>query len=293
MGIRPLRHYYDRNDDRPPPIVIDPAFAIALEPWRAHRARFDAALRKLPAADWTDATRCDAWNVREVVGHLVAVDGFWAFTLGQMVAGAAPTTMLEGFDPSSSTDDLVAATLAVPVPELMDQFTAAGGTTATIFGGFTPDLWARRCESPLGHLPTTCILGHMLWDSWLHERDIFDPMGMAPTPPADELTAVTWFALCFAGLQGGLLGDPHPVGPGPERAIDCILAFDDLPDTALRVRIDEGIEITAVDPTGATHVGSAAELVDGFGGRTPIDQFRDRLPTDLFAQLERAAQTLN
>ncbi len=293
MGIRPLRQYYERDGDVPPEIVIDPAFAIALAPWHSHRTRFDASLRGLATADWERPTRCDAWNVRSVIGHLVVVDGFWALTLGQSRAGAAPATMLEGFDPAGSTDDLVAATLATPVADLMEQFTAAGAATAGIFDALSAQDWQRRCESPLGHLPTTCILGHMMWDSWLHERDIFVPMGTDPGHDAAELLAVTWFALCFAGLQGGLLGDPRPVGPGPDAAIDCTLAFTDLPDVALRVRIGEGIAITAAEPAAATPAGSAVALVDGFAGRTPVDGLRDTLPADLFAQLARASQTLN
>ena len=119
----------------------------------------------------------------------------------------------------------------------------------------------------------------MLWDSWLHERDIFVPMDSAPTPPADELLAVTWFSLCFTGLQGGLLGDQNPVGPGPDAAIDYTLAFEDLPNTALRVRIDEGIEISRRrSDVDAIPVGSAVAFVDAFGGREPLDQFRDTVP---------------
>ncbi len=293
MGIRPLRQHYQRDGDVPPEIAVDPAFAIALEPWRSHRSRFETTLRDLAEPDWERPTRCDAWNVRDVIGHLVVVDGFWALTLGQSRAGAAPATMLEGFDPSRSTDDLVAGTRSTPAPELFEQFTSAGTTAAGIFDAFTAEDWHRRCESPLGHLPATCILGHMLWDSWLHERDIFVPMGADPGRDPAELLAVTWFMVCFAGLQGGLLGDPRPVGPGPEAEIDCTLAFDDLPGPALRVRIGEGIEITAADRASAVPAGSAVELVEGFAGRAPVDQLRDSLPADLFDQLSRASQTLN
>jgi hypothetical protein len=117
-------------------------------------------------------------------------------------------------------------------------------------------------------------------------------MNAAPTSPAEELLAVTWFSLCFSGLQGGLLGDPNPAGPGPDAVIDATLAFDDLPDTALRVRIDDGIEIVAADPQDAIPVGSAAAFVDAFGGRRSTDEFGDVLPADLFAQLTRARLAL-
>jgi uncharacterized protein (TIGR03083 family) len=292
VGQRAVRHYYERDGDRPPTITIDPDFEIAFEPWSVHRARFESELRHLDPADWDRPTRCTEWSVREVVGHLVVVDGFWAFTLGNARDGVPPLTMLEGFDPSSSTDDLVKATLTTPVSELLDQFSAAAATTTELLSSFTKEQWRNRTESPLGHLPPPILLGHMLWDSWLHERDILEPMNAAPTSPAEELLAVTWFSLCFSGLQGGLLGDPNPAGPGPDAVIDATLAFDDLPDTALRVRIDDGIEIVAADPQDAIPVGSAAAFVDAFGGRRSTDEFGDVLPADLFAQLTRARLAL-
>ena len=292
MGIRPLRQYYQRDGDAPPVVSIDPAFAIVLEPWRAHRTRFDAALRALPVDGWTRATRCSEWNVREVIGHLVVVDGFWGLTLSNARDGAAPTSFLDGFDPTNSTDDLVAATLPVPISELIEQSRAATLNVAGILDSFGPDSWTNCGESPLGHLPATVLAGHMLWDSWLHERDIFEPMGIAPESSADELTAVTWFALCFAALQGGLLDDPNAVGDAPESPIDCALTFDDLPGRALRVQIDEGLAISAADPADAVPAGSAVAFVDACAGRGPLAKALNGLPADLAAQLSRAALVL-
>ena len=292
MGIRPLRQYYERDGDAPPVISIDPAFAIVLEPWRAHRTRFDATLRALPLEDWTRATRCSEWNVREVIGHLVVVDGFWGLTLSNARDGAAPTSFLAGFDPTSSTDDLVAATLPLPIPELVEQSRAATLNVAGILDSFGPDTWTNRAESPLGHLPATVLAGHMMWDSWLHERDIFEPMSTDPESSADELTAVTWFTICFGALQGGLLDDPNSVGDAPESPIDRTLAFDELPGRALRVQIDQGLTITAANPDDAVPAGSAAAFVDACAGRGSLAEVLDGLPADLAAQLSRAALTL-
>ena len=130
------------------------------------------------------------------------------------------------------------------------------------------------------------------WKLEIHERDIFDPMGTAPESSVDELTAVTWFALCFAALQGGLLDDPNAVGGAPESPIDCALAFDDLPGRALRVHIDEGLAITAADPADAVPAGSAVAFVDAGAGRGPLAEVLNGLPADLAAQLSRAALVL-
>ena len=292
MGTRPLRQHYQRDGHSAVSVITDPSFSVALAPWRRHRDRFAAALRELSESDWDRPTRCDAWSVREVIGHLVVVDQFWALTFGNIAAGAAPTTFLEGFNPSNSTNDLVAATLALPIPDLLGRFRGGADAVFAVLDSFDAEAWNARTESPLGHLPSTCIVGHMLWDSWLHERDIFEPMGTAPTSPADELLAVTMFSFCFAGLQGGLIGDTQPVGPGPDAPIDVTVRFDELVDRPLRVRIDETISVTTGDSGAGSPAGSAVALNDAFGGRTPIDPAMALLPDDLAAQLGRAALTL-
>ncbi len=293
MGARPIRQHYLDPDHAPISVTIDPALAPDLTPWHAHRARFESTLRSFSAQDWLRPTRCDAWNVREVIGHLIVVDGFWAMTFANGRDGQEPTTFLRGFNPSNSTDELVAATLALPVDELLDQFSSGSAALASVLDPLTTEQWHHRLESPLGHLPMLCSAGHMFWDSWLHERDILGPMGAALPVSADEFLAVTWFSFCFAGLQGGTIDDPNPVGVGPEAPIDATIRFDDLPDVTLRVRIDSAIEISRAEGSEhATSAGSATEFVDACAGRAPLAPVLDRLPKDLAAQLARAAQVL-
>ena len=293
MGARPIRQHYLDPDHAPISVTIDPALVPNLAPWQAHRARFEATLRSFSADDWLRPTRCDAWNVREVIGHLIVVDGFWAMTFANGRDGLEPTTFLRGFNPSSSTDDLVATTLALSTDELLDQFSSSSAALTAVLDPLTDEQWQNPMESPLGHLPMLCSAGHMFWDSWLHERDILGPMGAALPVSADELLAVTWFSFCFTGLQGGTLDDPNPVGDGPAAPIDATIRFDDLPDVALRVRIDSAIEISlAARGADATPAGSAAEFVDACAGRAALNPVLGRFPADLAAQLRRAALVL-
>ena len=291
MGTRPLRYHHQTDGEPTISVTTDPSFAAALGPWRHHRDRFATALHALAPSDWTRPTRCDAWSVREVVGHLTAVDQFWAFTLGNARDGGPPTRLLEGFDPSSSTNDLVAATLSSSIPELLERFTTGADAVAAILDSFTADAWAARCESPQGHVPTTCNLGHMYWDSWLHERDIFEPMGLAPASAADEVLPIIAFTFCFAGLQGGLVADPNPVGPGPDAPIDVVVGFDEL-TPSLRIRIDDAVAVTTDERSAGVAAGSAVTLADAFAGRAPLGPAVAPLPEALAAQLGRAASVL-
>lgn len=292
MGTRPLRQYYATAADAPLPTSVDPGFGLVIEPWRRHRARFLDELRALDDADWAHATRCEDWSVREVVGHLVVVDGWFPVTLTGARDGTPPMTLLAGFDPSSSTDDLVAATTTMSIPELLDAYVAATDAMLALVDSFAPDAWDARCESPLGHLPARFVLGHAFWDSWLHEYDILTALGRAPAIVEEELVAVTWFSLWFAGLQGGLVDDHAAVGPGPDAPIEVCLRFTDLPTSSFHVTIGtlaDGVRIGACSPDHRpVDAGRAVDLVEGLAGRAPLDAAIAAVPPAVADQLARA-----
>jgi uncharacterized protein (TIGR03083 family) len=292
MGSRPLRQHYLAPDGAGVRLDVDRALWPATRAWSTQRARLLEVVRGFAADDWDRPTRCDAWTAAGVIGHLVVVDGFFTLTFGNALAAAEPTRYLAGFDPSSSTDALVATAVDRPVAELLENFATGTAALAETIGRFEDAAWARRAEGPLGHLPAHQLLAHGLWDSWLHERDLTVPAGTATGPEPDEVRAAAAWMLVFAGLQGGLLHDTAPVGPGPEAPVDVSLRFDDLPGAALRIVIDTGVTLAPADPDDAVAAGPAVDFVEGITGRAPVDPVLDRLPADLAAQISRAAATL-
>jgi hypothetical protein len=207
------------------------------------------------------------------------------------LAGDDPTTYISGFDPATGTDALIAPMLDLPPTEILERFTAGSETLISTVEKFHGDDWDARCEAPFGHLSARLVLGHAFWDSWLHERDILEPLGLAPVVEPDEALAALWYTLVVAGLQGGLLEDEEPTGPGPEHPIDVTLLFDGLPDDPLRVEIDTGVRIRRARQQGAVAAGSAVDLVERTTGRAH-SQSTASLPSDLAGQLHRAAQIL-
>lgn len=286
MARRPLRQYYDTVE-----VHVDDDLGSVVEPWSRHRRRLTASLSDLTEDQWKSTTRCSSWDARGVVSHLVSVDAFWTMTLRAARAGAAPTTFIRGFDPATGTDDLVAPLLDLPVEILLDQFVAGTDPLFAAVGAFDGDDWHALGEAPFGHLPARLILAHAFWDSWLHERDIFEPLGLHVAVEDDELLTATWYTLVVGGLQGGLIGDAEPVGPVADAPIDVTLQFDDLPRVPVRVQIDAGARISRANGTDAVSAGSAIDLVESVAGRAPLDALRP-LPEDLVAQLTRSAQIL-
>jgi uncharacterized protein (TIGR03083 family) len=294
VAARPLRQYYASDGVVPVPVSVGPDLGDTVGSWRRHRARFLDAVRSLDAGDWEHATRCDDWSAREVVAHLVTVDGFWPVAKAAARDGGPPTTYLAGFDPSSSPDEFVRATTATASnDELLERHADALAALDAFVTSLDDDAWDRRCESPLGHVPARIILAHGYWDSWLHEYDIFVPLGDPPAVERDDLLAATWFSLVMAGLQGGLVGDPDAVGPGPDAPIDVCLAFTDLPGEPLHFSVGalaEGVTVTRCAPGHpAVDAGRAVDLVEGLTGRQDPEAATGALPPDVAAQVRRAA----
>lgn len=283
---RPLRQHHGA----PAPLEVDDTLGPVVAPWRAHRERLVRELEALTDEQWRAPSRCDGWSVQDVVSHLVSADQFWVVSLLAATDGS-PTEILRDFDPAGTPEDLVAPTRADPPAEVLDRFRAGTAVFVATVDGLDEAAWAAVGESPIGHVPVPLVLAHAHWDSWLHERDVLVPLGSAPPVEPEELAVATWYALGIGAVQGGLLDDPEPVGPGLDDPIDVTLAFDDLPDLALRLRIGRRVELSRGDPDRAVEAGSALALVERFTGRRD-DPVHPTLPDDLVAHLERAFQIL-
>ena len=286
MSPRPLRQFYahDRH------LVLD-GLGDAVVPFRRHRARFVEALRELDDERWAATTRCDAWDAKDVVNHLVSADGFWALTL-QGRHNPEPTTFLRGFDPTASPEAIIAPSRAQPVRAALEAFEASTAQLTEALAGVGEDEWTSVSESPFGHVPVRVIAAHSFWDSWLHERDVLLPLGITPPVEDDELTIAAAFTLFVGGAQGGVLDDDAPVGDGPTAPIEAVLRFGDLPGRSFRLAVDRDVRVTVEPTDDAVDAGSAVELVEAVTGRAPPEAVLANLPGDVAAQLERGRQIL-
>ncbi|MDQ1402228.1 MAG: hypothetical protein QOG03_544 [Actinomycetota bacterium] len=286
MSPRPLRQFYGHDRH----FALD-GLGAPTDSFRRHRKRFLDALAGLSEEQWAAKTRCDAWNAKDVVQHLVSADGFWALTL-QGRTNPEPTAFLRGFDPTTSPDEFIAPTREKGSGEALEAIAASTEQLAAALDGIGDDEWSLVSESPFGHMPVSVITSHALWDSWLHERDILLPLGQTVPVEEDELLTAAAFTLFLGGAQGGVLDDVDSVGDGPDDAIDASVAFDDLPGRALRVRIDRNVVVEAGTVDDVAQGGSALEFVEAVSGRAPAEPVLDQLPADLAAQLARSRQIL-
>jgi len=245
------------------PPVDDPA-ALLL---RVHR-RLLATLGGLDADQWSAPSRCAGWATRDVVSHLITVDGFWAASIGAGRAGQ-PTRFLVGFDPVATPAQLVEAAAPRTDPELLADLAAGTDQLAASLDGLDAGGWARVAEAPPGHLAISEVVVHALWDAWIHERDICLPLGIAVPEEPDEVAA----ALAYAAAVGPAL----LAGAGATRT-GAFRVAGTAPDVDLVVEVGPAVTVRPATPAdGAlpTVAGTSVGLAESFSLRADRPEVAD------------------
>ena len=246
--------------------------------------RFLAAVRALDAADWDHATRCADWSVRDVVAHLVTVDGFWPVTLAaarddgdadHLSRRVRPVELARPVRAGDHRDDdgPRAARAARRRARRAAHVRRRASTT-------TPG--SRRCESPLGHVPARLILAHGYWDSWLHEYDVFVPLGDAPAgrarrPPRRDVVQPR----ASRGCRADSSTTPTRSGPVPTRRSTSASRSRISPtsrSTSRSATLGDGVAVARCASDHApVDAGRAVDLVEGLD-RSPADRPRRDRP---------------
>lgn len=228
------------------------------------RQRFTDLLHSLDVDAWSHPTRCDLWDVADVVSHLTSTNGFWIASIEAALAGE-PSRILGGFDPAATPEALVAGGRDRTREQVITEFEASAAaldaTTAKIVD------WDLPGEAPPGHVPLDAVMCHALWDAWVHERDVAVPLGLTVATDADEVRA------CLAYVVGLI--------PSIE------LMFDDTLTGSIAIDVvDPDVSITSAVADGRVRVtadavssnadavvikGDAVTVLEGLSERRALD----------------------
>ncbi len=250
-----------RYDDRPL-ISIDGDPASQLAPSLRQRRRTEALLASLDSDQWAAATRCEDWDVADVVAHLISVNSFWILSITQGLAGT-PTRYLEYFDPAVTPGELVASVRGKPPSELLDQLIASNDELLNLVGRLDDAGWSELAECPVGHVPIRLVLQHGLWDGWVHERDIALPLDL-PTPvEPDEVIS----SLVYVSALGTAIALIRGESVQGEFALTT-----NSPPSKWVMDVTERVEVRPGDagPTSPCLDGAAVDLVEALSLRVPL-----------------------
>jgi uncharacterized protein (TIGR03084 family) len=234
----------------------------------AQQAELGAILDGLSEADWTLPTRCDGWDVADVVLHLTQTDemaiGSATGRFDQVLGALTGRQTLAG-----SVDEGAAAMVegerGLAVDRLLHRWHS---NTEELVGVLDSMDLSTRVAWVAGQLSARTLATTRLAETWIHTGDVTDAVGMV-LPATDRLRLVArlaWRTLPYAFSSGGRqLHGPvafHLTGPAGD-------PWDYVPDdeavTTITGPAVELCEVAArrLDPstTSLTGVGPDAETV--------------------------------
>lgn len=267
-----------------PVITLDGSPAAIAGPLIRQRRRLATALASFTDEQWSHPSRCAGWSNRDVIVHLDSTNTFWSMSIAAGVHGE-PTRFLATFDPVASPAQLVAGSGDVSTGEVLARFVASTDALVGLCSSLDHAGWSAAAEAPPGHVSVSAVAHHALWDSWVHERDVLVPLGLAPEPEADEVAACLRYV---AALGPALALNRGAAGSG-------VLAIDATgPDVVVVVDIGEQVVVRA-GAAGAPTVelrlaGDAVELLEALSVRRPLTQL---IPADSVWMLRGLSDTFD
>lgn len=229
----------------------------------AHHDRVIAGWQSLSPEQWEQPSRNATWTAHETARHVAdCMERVAGMILGTpMPAAAGP------FDPretpeiwlAASAEDAPAKTIerfatAAPLFRARVAERVAAGDTSTGMTVYGPAHW-------------TVNVVHLLWDSWLHERDIMLPLGLPAESSRDEQRLVSIYGLLMAMVPARML----------EQSFADRILFDGPPAVTVTAAHEAGQFTSAETVNEITDLdGDLCDLVDALSGRG--EPLRDLLP---------------
>lgn len=230
------------------------------------RVRLLQRIDAIPQADAEMPTRCTEWRAVDLVNHLADTTEWGSDAIAAALAGRGSTDTFAGFHvvttPKQLTDaaprdlDLARARLHKAMDANLRQVPGA----VALVDRLTP--------TPLGPQPFSVAALHVLWDTWLHERDLFLAEDAAGAPPQheDEVRLCALYTLRLLGLMQAVFQRERTIVVQLHGATGATLRLDSRAGETLVRVIDAG----EVDDTTPTLHGDAATVVDALTGRGDI-----------------------
>ena len=245
----------------PPIIDIFGEAPDQLIPFVRQRQRMMSLVKSLSHEQLHSPSRCDGWSVRDVIAHVGGVTDFWRMSV-EGGKNLAPTQYLAEFDPVSVPDQMVIATRSKSATEILDHFVSSSENFIATLEGLNGDDWLSLAEAPPGYLPIRLVVMHALWDSWIHERDITQPLLLSSPIEPDEVGASLMYAAALSPALGATTGFA---------ARGTYFLHASNPSLRLRVDVDDHVTISPSTSNIDDELrGNAVDLVEALSLRGPL-----------------------
>jgi len=242
-----------------PPVRVDVDPRTLLDVLERHRARLLGELEELDASAWAAPTRCTAWPVADVVAHLRWGTGV-GLELVRRVGTGSGERLFASFDPTATPEAELAPLRGIDPAEHLAVIRTGTERILAAARGLAARGVEGEADTPLGWVPWPLAVNHLLWDSWLHERDVLVPLGRAPEPDPLEVHLVGSYQLVILGAVLSRFGATATVD----------LRLEGACGGAHRLRVGDGVAVDhPVEPPGEQGCirGDAVAVIEAMSGR--------------------------
>lgn len=237
--------------------VVDPVVSALAQ----QQAELSEILEGLADDQWGAPTRCEGWDVSDVVLHLCQTnDMATASAEGRFESFFADVA--DGTGPASTIDEGAAALVAKErglAPSAL--FQRWSGSAAAMLAALDSSDMSRRVRWVVGELSLRTLATTRLAETWIHTGDVAGAVGveLAPTERLEPIARLAWRTLPYAFSSAGR----KPAGP-----------------VAFRLTSPGGLawEFTPDEPATTTIRGPAVDLCNVAARR--VDPASTRLEAD-------------
>jgi uncharacterized Actinobacterial protein TIGR03083 len=237
---------------------LDDTGRFVTDTFIAQRRRLLATAHDFADGEWTHATRCGEWDVRQLLVHVLGSTDACRTTLT-----GEHSVFGDGFDPNTGPNRFVDEHAEQDGASTLDQLDASITATADAMHslyGQTPTpqvtaVWGQEVDWRL-------FVAHLFWDGWIHERDLLLPLGREHRPADGETRLAAAYGLHTAAIMAGLLAIP----------LDATLRLTGTGAGTYLVTaegLDVTVSVTPFDAADAPDHGNAVAVVDALAGRGP------------------------
>jgi uncharacterized protein (TIGR03083 family) len=227
--------------------------------FRTHRNRLIAELSELTEKEWNGPTRCHLWSVADVASHLT--DGTrWGLEGLHAVLSKTDFSFMTRFDNRLTPHEYVQAGRGRAREEIAEDL-ATGTERLLMAVERVRELGHAFMQTPIGHVSLTFAVLHLLWDSWLHERDVLVPLSGSPLYPTHEVRLVASYALLLAGTA---------ISSATTTQQRCDIVLDGPGGGYYRMGVEEAIHVEVGIPgpaVGSVPQGPILSTIDALAGR--------------------------
>ena len=181
--------------------------------------RIKQYLSVLSTVDWSSQSACEAWQVRDVVAHMIMGGEMYVGNIGRGLANDSSPS--DGMPPAGSGDgaarQVANAQRAILIREnlgeqLLSAFSASCDELDQLLEGIGPQDWDKPCFHPAATMPVRTYVNLRLAELSVHEWDIRSRLDRSAHLPEKCLPAImdaiSAFIVGILFNPGSKLGSP-------------------------------------------------------------------------------------